>query len=170
MKKEDRPRIKIPLTTHDYVIEFTGLFFLIILFVIPIFYYNQLPESLPTHFNAAGKPDGSGGKPSLFILPVTALFMYILLTILAAFPHIYNYPVLITSENAEVQYRLATRLLRILKMVILILFSFISWMSVRTALGSVPGPGRVYLPVFLILMFGIVIIYLVRAQKNKHQY
>jgi uncharacterized membrane protein len=169
IKTGPRPRIKLKLSSHDYVIEFVALFFLIILIAIPLFSYNKLPESIPTHFNAAGQPDGFGGRHSLFILPITSFFIYLLLTIVAAFPHIYNYPVTITSENAEVQYRLATRLLRILKSVILILFSFISWMSVRSALGNVSGLGKAFLPVFIILIFGVVIIYLVLAQNNKHQ-
>lgn len=169
MFKEERPRIKIPLNTHDFAIEFLGLSFLIILIIIPLIYYNRLSERIPVHFNAAGTPDGFGSRSSLFILPATGLFMYLLLTVLAAFPHIFNFPVTITPENAEVQYRLATRLLRILKTVILILFSFISWMSVRTATGNATGLGKMFLPVFIILTFGVIIIYLVQAQNNKHQ-
>jgi uncharacterized membrane protein len=171
MKKDEivpRPRIKLKLSSHDRIIEFLGISFLIILIAIPLLCYNQLPEKLPTHFNAAGEPDGYGGKTSLFLLPATGFFMYILLTVLAAFPHIYNYPVSITPENAEVQYRLATRLMRILKTVILILFSFISWMSVRTATGNAAGLGKMFLPVFIILTFGVVIIYLYQALNNKH--
>jgi uncharacterized membrane protein len=171
MKKDEifpRPRIKLKLSSHDWVVEFLGLSFLIILIAIPLFYYNQLPERIPTHFNGAGEPDGYGGKSSLFLLPATGFFMYILLTVLEAFPHIYNFPVAITSENAEVQYRLATRLMRILKTVILILFSFISWMSVRTATGNGAGLGKMFLPVFIILTFGVVIIYLVQALNNRH--
>jgi uncharacterized membrane protein len=164
-----RPRLKLKLSSHDYVIEFLGISFLMILIAIPIFYNDQLPEKVPIHFNAAGMPDGFGGKPSLFILPATGLFMYILLTVLTAFPHIYNFPVTITPENAEVQYRLATRLLRVLKAVILILFSFISWMSVRTAAGNAEGLGKIFLPVFLFLISGIIIIYFMQAQYNKNQ-
>lgn len=172
MKKDEivpRPRIKLKLSSHDRVIEFLGLSFLIILIAIPLFYYNQLPESIPTHFNAAGEPDGYGGRASLFLLPATGTFMYILMTVLEFFPHIYNYPVTITPENAESQYRLATRLLRILKTVILILFSFISWMSIRSATGESEGLGKMFLPVFIILTFGVVIIYLVQASGNRHQ-
>ena len=171
MKKDEivpRPKIKLKLSSHDWVIEFLGLSFLIILIAIPLFYYNQLPERIPTHFNAAGEPDGFGGKSSLFLLPATGFFMYVLFTVLEAFPHIYNFPVSITSENAEVQYRLATRLMRILKTVILIVFSFISWMSIRTAAGNAAGLGKMFLPVFMILTFGVVIIYLVQAMNNRH--
>jgi len=171
MKKnetEPRPRIKLKLSSHDYVIEFLGISFLILLFAIPLFYYNQLPERIPIHFNVAGKPDGFGGKHSLFILPATGLFIYFLLTVLAAFPHVYNFPVTITSANAEVQYRLATRLMRILKAVILIIFSFISWMSIRTAIGAASGLGKMFLPLFLFLTSGVILIYFKQAYDNRH--
>jgi uncharacterized membrane protein len=172
MKKnenEPRPRIKLKLTSHDYVIEFIGLSFLIILIAIPILYYNQLPDRIPIHFNAAGNPDGFGEKPSLFILPAIGLLMYFLLTVLTAFPHIYNFPVAITPENAEIQYRLATRLMRILKTVIIILFSFIGWMSVRTAVGNASGLGKMFLPAFLFITFGVIIIYFKMAMDSRHQ-
>lgn len=171
MKKDEiapRPRIRLQLSSHDYVIEFLAISFLILLFAIPLFYFSQLPERIPIHFNFEGKPDGYGSRASLFILPVTGLFMYFLLTVLAIFPHVYNFPVTITAENAEVQYRLATRLMRILKTVILILFSFISWMSIRTAVGNASGIGKMFLPVFLFITFGVMIIYFKLAQDNKH--
>jgi uncharacterized membrane protein len=168
-ENEPRPRIKLKLSSHDYVIEFLGIAFLVILIAIPLFYYNHLPEKIPVHFNSAGQPDGFGGKPSLYILPATGLFVYFLLTALSVFPHVYNFPVPITPENAEVQYRLATRLMRILKTVILLLFSFISWISVRTATGKADGLGKLFLPVFLFLIFGVIIIYLFQSLNNRNQ-
>jgi uncharacterized membrane protein len=168
VENEPRPRLKLKLSVHDYAVEFLGLSFMIILILIPVIYYNQLPERIAVHFNAAGIPDGYGSRSALFILPATGLFVYVLLTVLAGFPHIYNFPVTITPENAEVQYRLATRLLRVLKTVILILFSFISWMTIRTAAGIAGGLGKAFLPVFFILTFGVVIIYLVQSMNNRH--
>lgn len=168
-ENEPRPRIKLKLSSHDYVIEFLALSFLILLFAIPLIYYSHLPERIPIHFNAAGEPDGFGGKHSLFILPVTGMFIYFLLTVLAAFPHVYNFPVTITSANAEVQYRLATRLMRILKTVILIIFSFISWMSIRTAIGTASGLGKMFLAVFLFITAGVILIYFKQSLDSRHQ-
>ena len=129
---------------------------------------KNLPERIPTHFNIAGEPDGYGSKSTLWILPVTAVIMYIGMTILELFPHIYNYPVEITPENAVRQYRIATRLIRILKTIIAILFSFLSYQTIKTALGITGGLGKVFLPVSLLITFGVIIIYVVGSLNNHY--
>jgi uncharacterized membrane protein len=166
--KEDRPVIKLKFTSADWAIEFIGLACLTVLFILPIFYLPQLPERIPTHFNGAGIPDGFGAKSSVWILPATGVFMYILMTAVAAFPQIFNFPVKITEENAPVQYRLATRFIRILKSLILVLFLFLSYKTFSTALGKTMGLGKAFLPVFIILTIFPIIFYLVKALNNKH--
>ncbi|MGD0581891.1 MAG: DUF1648 domain-containing protein [Bacteroidales bacterium] len=164
-----RPRIKLPLNSHDRVIEFIGIAFLLFLFVLPLRYYSDIPGMIPTHFNAAGSPDGFGSKTSLWFLPLTGLVLWLIMTIVNRFPDKFNFPVKITPENAEVQYRIGTRVIRILKSVILMMFSFISYRTIQTAMGNEAGLGKVFLPVFLLLTFGIIIIYLVQANKNRNQ-
>lgn len=164
-----RPRIKLPLSSFDQVIEFIGLAFLVFLIILPLRYYSDLPVRIPVHFNASGAPDGYGSKTTLFLLPAIGLVLWLAMTILTRFPHIFNFPVKITPENAEVQYRLATRMMRILKTLILIMFAFISYKTIQIATGNEAGLGKAFLPVFLIITFGVVLIYLVKASKNRNQ-
>jgi uncharacterized membrane protein len=168
LKTEDRPVIKIKLTAPDWAVEFIGLTMLILLFVLPLFYLPQLPERIPIHFNAAGLPDGYGSRSSIWFLPATGVFMYILLTVVSAFPQIYNFPVKITEKNAQVQYRLATRFIRILKTLILILFLYLTYQTINSALSKTLGLGKSFLPVFLIITIFPIIFYVVKALNNKH--
>jgi uncharacterized membrane protein len=165
--KANRPKIKIRRTTLDWIIEFAAFIFVIILILLPIINYSHLPETIPVHFNAAGEADGYGSKSTLWLLPVTGVFMWLMFTVLESFPQIYNFPVKITPENAVTQYRMATRLLRVLKTVILIIFSFISMKTMDTAGGSASGLGKAFLPVFLILVFGVILVYFVKSVNNK---
>jgi uncharacterized membrane protein len=165
--KENLPKVKLKRTTLDWIIEVAGFSFLIILIALPLIWYNKLPERIPVHFNGAGEPDGYGGRSTLWILPVTGLFMWLLLTIIEAFPQIYNFPVKITPENIVTQYTMATRLIRILKSVILIIFSFISFQTIKTATGGASGLGKAFMPVFLLITFGVILIYIVRSMNNR---
>lgn len=165
---EERPSLKLKLTAGDWVIEVFGVIFLVILVLLPIIFQKDLPERIPIHFNGAGIPDGYGGRSSLWILPMTGIGLYLLLTILSFFPRIYNFPVKITPENALVQYRLASRLLRVLKTIILMMFSFICYQTIQAAKGGVAGLGKSFLPIFLILTFGVVIFYLVQSLNRQH--
>jgi hypothetical protein len=60
-------------------------------------------------------------------------------------------------------------MMRILKTVMLLMFAFINYKTKQTATGGAAGLGKVFLPVFLILTFGVVIIYLVRSNNNRDQ-
>jgi uncharacterized membrane protein len=166
-KNENLPKIKLKRKTLDWIIEVVSFSFLIVLIALPLIWYNKLPESIPVHFNGAGVPDGYGGRATLWILPVTGLFMWLLLTVLEAFPQVYNFPVKITPGNMLTQYTMATRLIRILKSVILIIFSFISFQTIKTATGGSSGLGKAFLPVFLLITFGIILIYIVRSMNNR---
>jgi uncharacterized membrane protein len=167
--KTNRPRIKIRLTIFDWIAEIIAFSFLIVLIALPVIYFEKLPDTIPIHFNAAGAPDGYGSNSSLWFLPVTALFMYLLMSVVQFFPQIYNYPVEITPENAPVQYRIATRLIRILKTVILVIFSFISFQTIKTATVGAAGLGKAFLPVFLLITFGVIIYYIVQSLNNRHK-
>lgn len=96
--------------------------------------YTGLPDVIPTHFNAAGEVDGHGGKGSLWMLPGIALFtVLITLGLPQAAPSLINYPVKITEENRERQYALMLQFLSGLTLIMMALFTYISWITVRIA-------------------------------------
>lgn len=118
-----RPRLELTLTTLDKGIERLCVFLLAILFVQTIFVYLKLPQTIPTHFNALGQPDAHGNKISLFILLLIATVVFIGLTTLNKYPHVLNYLTDITKENAAEQYGFATRMLRLVKLAVLLIFN-----------------------------------------------
>jgi uncharacterized membrane protein len=164
----NRPKIKLRRSASDWLIDFVAFAFLVILIAIPVINYGSLPETIPVHFNASGQPDGYGGRGTLWLLPAIGLFMYLMMTIIEQFPQIYNYPVEITEENAEKQYRNAVRLIRTLKTIILLVFTFLSFKTIETATGKAQGLGKAFLPVFLLITFGVVIFYIVKSVNSRY--
>jgi hypothetical protein len=55
------------------------------------------------------------------------------LSILNKFPHIFNYPIKVTDENALQLYLKATRMLRVIKLIVVLLFSWIEWQICHVA-------------------------------------
>jgi len=164
---ENRPRIKIRLSPLDYVIEIMALLALVILIGYPAYIFPELPESIPRHFNYLGQADAYGAKWTLFIPAVIGISLYILFTVLNRFPHILNYLVTITEANAAVQYHIAVRMLRVLKMVLLLSFLYISNGTIKQVQGSAEGLGTFFLPVFLIVIFSPIIYYVRQSFRNK---
>lgn len=163
----DRPKLKIELDTSDWIIEIVGALFLILMLGFPIYYFKELPDIIPRHFNAAGEPDGFSQKNIIWILPVIGVVMYVGMFFLNKFPHIFNYPTEITIENAERQYRIATKLMRTLNMLISASFFYIGYSTIQTALNKQDGLGTLFLPIFLLGIFGTIGSYIYFAFKKN---
>jgi uncharacterized membrane protein len=151
-KKMARPKLNIPLTNNDKILEVIALIGIILIWAICIYHYSSLPETIPRHFNSAGEPDGFGNRNFIWTLPIITTVLYIGLTLIARVPHSFNYLVKITPENAPVQYRKAIQLLRILKVVITIGLSYMVYESIQVALGNAQTVGA-SLIVFLVAIF-----------------
>jgi uncharacterized membrane protein len=163
---EVRPKIKIELTPSDNILEIMGWVALIGLWILILVNYSNLPETIPTHFNGAGKVDSYGNKATLFMLPIIATVAYIGLTVLNNYPHIFNYPTKLTAENALRQYTNATKMIRYLKLVIVLVFSLIVFMTLRTAAGQSDGLGAWFLPFTLGLIFVPLGIFVIQSFKK----
>lgn len=164
---EERPVIKLEWTFLDRILEITGGVALMVLWILVIVKYSGLPDTIPTHFNALGQIDGYGGKVTLLILPIIVTVIFIGLTILNRFPHVFNFAVSITHENALKQYTNATRFIRYLKLVIVLIFGIIAFNMVQNAQGNAEGMGIWVLPLMLGLIFIPLIIYIGWSFKNK---
>jgi len=164
---ETRPKIKPELTSADRLLEIAGWLALAFIWVITLFHYRNLPEIIPSHFNAAGQADGFGPKASIFILPVLGTILFIGLTILNQFPQVFNYPVKITPENAAKQYAMAARMLRFLKLSILVIFSIVVWLSSYAAIHQTNSIGIWLLPAMMIIIFVPLGYYIFKSFRNK---
>jgi len=156
MAKEQRPRIAIELTGLDRALEGLALSGLLVLILLPAVYYADLPDTIPQHFNAKGEADGFGSKTFVWFLPGIGAALYIFMTVLNRSPHIFNYTVKITEENAAEQYRLATRLIRWLKAFVVLLFVYITWGIISGAMTGKTSLSPWLLFVVLAINFGTI--------------
>lgn len=167
VSKAGRPAIRPEMSPIDWLLEAIALLGLMVFAGFVVYQFPKLPETLPSHFNGAGSPDEYSSRSSFWILPGVGIFIYILLSLIVLIPYQFNYMVRITPENALRQYTMATRLIRYLKSVIILLFLYISHATVQVAEGKSPGLGFWFLPVVLGAIFGSVIIYFIASSRNR---
>ena len=165
--RTNRPKLKIPFETIDIVIELASIAALIIMWGCLILSFGELPNELPSHFDGAGKPDNYGGKSMLWFLVILATVLYIGLFILNRYPHLHNYMVNITEENAYKQYQLSTRFLRIINFLCAVMFAYIVYKTIAVAEGSAQGLGNGFLFTVLGLSFIVPIIMLIIQQRTQ---
>ena len=122
-----------------------------------------IPERIPIHFNGAGKADGFGNKRHIFVLPIISTLLFLGLTTLNKYPHIFNYPSQITKVNALHQYTKATRMMRVLKLVIVLIFGLIIFKTIQ----NVNGLGIYFLPLTIGMIFIPILYFLIKSIKKK---
>ena len=163
---KERPKIKLPLTLFDTIIEVTSYLALVAFWVMTIFAFSTLPESIPTHYNGLGEVDGYGPKATIFFLPVLGTVLFAFLTYIVKKPETFNYTVEITEENALAQYTNATKLLRFMKLALLILFIVIDYKTIATSNGASDGLGKWFLPFTIALIFVPVVFSVYRSFRK----
>ena len=164
-----RPRLKLKLNQTDKILEIVGWISVVGIWALPLINYFDLPEIIPIHFNGAGKANGFGNKTHIFVLPIISTLLFIGLTILNKRPHVFNYPSQITKENAFRQYTNATRMMRVLKLVIVLLFGLIVFRKIQIINGHADGLGTWFLPFTIGLFIILTIYFLIISIKDKIQ-
>lgn len=164
---EGRPKIKLELTTVDRMGELAGWLAVFAFWGLTIKNYTTLPDIIPTHYNAAGEADGFGGKATLLFLPSIATIIFVGMTVLNRYPHIFNYPVNITADNAIRHYTNATSMIRYLKLILVVIFGMIAFKTIQHANGQAVGLGIWFLPLTLVLTFIPLIFFMAKSLKAK---
>lgn len=130
---EKRPKIKLELNFADKTVEAISWLALALLWFFVLFNYSSLPKTIANHFNFVGEIDDYGNKEEIFTLPLISTFISVVMTIFNKYPHIFNYPTAITTENALAQYTNATRMFRILKLAVVFIFTIITSFTLKAA-------------------------------------
>ncbi|TYP73672.1 DUF1648 domain-containing protein [Aquimarina intermedia] len=167
MTQTARPKIQISLTNLDKSIEVVAAILLMIIWILPLSTYPDLPEIIPIHYNGLGKADEFGHKGNIFLGPSLALICYIGIMLLVRKPHIFNYPKTITNENALKNYTLATRLIRVVKLTIVVVFTLVVLTTLQKATGTIDDLGAWLFPVSLGVMFISIAYFLLKIIKTN---
>ncbi len=164
---EKGPKIVLTLSTLDKIVELLGIISIVAIWVLVITSYNSLSDTITVHYDLDGKGDRIGGKENIFALPIVATILFLGLTILNRYPHHFNYLTKITEENVHRQYSIATKMIRFLKLMVVIIFGLIEWKTIQNAQGAADGLGMWFLPMILGIIFIPLIFFIVKSFKVK---
>jgi uncharacterized membrane protein len=163
-----QPQVEYRRSSGDWLAEMIAVVGLILGVALPVCYWSMLPERVPSHFGVSGQPNAWSARGFVWLLPAVTVVVYLLLTLVSLIPpRYYNYPWRITAENAPRQVRIVRRLLCVLKAELVWLFAYLTWQTIRVALGQASGLGDAFLPVTLVVVFGTVLYYFIRAASAR---
>ena len=122
-----RPRIKIVPDDMDKRIRALSVILFLLMTAFTCWLYDISPDKVPGHFDINGNINRYDNKITVFIMPMIALVILLLLNFLTRIPHIYNYPQSITAETAPAMYKAGAKMLRYLCLGLMLLFCYIQY-------------------------------------------
>jgi len=117
---------------------------------------DPLPSRIPTHFNAAGQPDGWGTPGMLWVIPLVATVIYLLMTLVARYPSSFNFPIRVQPSARRQLEAVALRMLSWLKAEVVCLFACIQYKTIEFAHHGQGTLSPWFLPAVLIVIFGTI--------------
>lgn len=129
--------------------------------------WENLPDEIPAHFNAAGEVDRFGSQWELLILPVIGIVPGLGMEVLERYPEIHNYPVRLNDTNREAFYLNSRIMLNLSKNSIFIVFSIAIFEMMHVAINNISLLGGWLLPVILILIFSPIIYGIAKRMQIK---
>ena len=127
--------------------------------IVLISIWSRIPDTVPTHFNAAGVADSYGSN--LAFEPVLAAFLLLFLSLMERIPAIWNFPVAVTEENRERLYKIAMIMMGGIKVLVTALLIDVGVSSLVE--GYPIWPMYMMLGVMMILII-VSIVQMVRAK------
>lgn len=155
-------KITIKTTMFHKIFHALSIILLVCLFAFLIISWNDIPDKIPGHYNAAGEIDRWGSKGELISCPVIAAVLFGGLLLLEKYPEIWNTGIKITEKNSEFVYTQLRNMIVILEFLVVLIFSAISVCQIL----SVSLPSW-FLLAELIMVFGTLAFFIIRILAKK---
>ena len=126
---------------------------------------DPLPVRIPTHFNLAGQADGWGSPGALWMVPVVATVIYLLMSLVARYPSSFNFPMRVSRLVRPRLEAIALSMLSWLKAEVICLFAWIQYWTIRIVR---QGQGRLspaFLPLVMVAIFGTIAWHIVAMRR-----
>ena len=162
-----RPVISLGLSPVLVAVELLAAIAILLAVLLIVQFWAVLPDRIPIHFGYRGLADAWGDKVTIWIVPAVAAIIFAVLTAVSRYPHTFNYPVPITSENARRQYVLGRGLLVWLKAEICWLSAFVVRQQILVALGNAQRFSIELILALVVLIFSTVGVYLFKAYAAR---
>ena len=162
-RRENENDLRIHRNTEGTIFEIAVLFLIILMWIAAVLIYRHSPETIPTHFDLKGNPNGYSSRSTLFIIAAIGTAISAIMLASAYAPsRRFNMPGKITTFR---QQWLMARMMRILAVVIALLLIDSMFMTAH--------PGNrivVYVMMALVaLLFILPLYFTIRAGLMKKQ-
>jgi hypothetical protein len=94
--------LKLKYTKYQIALEIMGFLLLVGIIIFVYTRWNQIPQQVPTHYNAIGEIDSWGNKDIIIFLPEISILLYAFMTIASYYPQSVNVSILSLISNVKI--------------------------------------------------------------------
>ena len=123
-------------------------------FALSFVYTGSLPDKVPIHFGIDGTPDRWAAKSMIYLLPSVSVFTFLLLVAVGKFPRLAKKP-WYTEEQNRKRFELSKSFMPWLNLLMCLMFFYIQWATIQTALGAATGLN----PIIMVSFIGGILAY-----------
>ncbi len=146
----------------DLIANIASIVILLAATIFVLLHWSDLPEQIPSHYNSKGEPNAYGGKGTLIFMMIVNWAVLLTMIIVGNLPQIWNTGVERTPANEAVINRIVRDMLSVMEISMAVLFGY---MLIIPTVGA--NMGIWFLPLFLALIFGNLIVMTVRLIRNR---
>jgi Domain of unknown function (DUF1648) len=146
-------------------VSLAGVLYLAWITADALFGPRRLGSRVPMHFDAAGNADGWGSPWALAVLPLVAIGIYALMTVVARRPSAFNFPVRVTPRTRPRLEALAVEMIAWLKAEVVCLFAWIQTVTLETVRHGGGRLSPLVVPCVLVAVFATIVGYVVAMRR-----
>lgn len=118
---------------------------------------HPLPARIPTHFDLAGNPNGWGQPGMLWLLPIVASVVILLMWLVARHPRAFNYPLRVAPAARPRLEAITLGMIAWLQLESAALFLLIQYAIVESARAGQNRLSPALVPVVLVVLIGTAV-------------
>ena len=159
---------KLPYTGFQKGCRVVGCLLLGGMLIYLLTVYQSLPQTIPTHWNAAGAADAWGSRSSIWWLFLVGAVMYAGMEVLCRFPSVWNMPGNLTEGNWRSIYATMRNTLEVTNCIMAAMFCYLALPAIYPQL-PIGLPLLLFLGVYmLVFVLGMIRVYrLGKPKANK---
>lgn len=156
---EEWPK-RLPLGKLNWALLIASLVLLIGSLVRVLMVYGSLPAIIPTHFNATGEVDGTGGKGTILFLAGMDVFVWLIVVVCQFFPQFINVPVVLLKRPAEEIVQGTRVMINVTAILCVALFGYLLNNTIAIALGTAVALTGATIWIFLVAILAVTALYI----------
>ncbi len=162
--QNNKLKVHVGRTLEGTLFEIAFLVLAILVWAVIVWLMSRAPETVPTHFNVAGKADAWGSPSTILFTCIVTTVVGASLLLAAYFPHTVN---LLVEVKTPRQVALVIRMVRVMALELLLLTLALAFISLGSSIGHESGSvAPVLIVVGLLLLTCVVFTVLVSRAKS----